>query len=221
MKPTIFAIIALTEEQIADFEKGLSPFLPADSISMVVAFIVEHGVHFTVSRKRKTKLGDYRQPFNGQPHRISVNGDLNKYAFLVTTLHEMAHLVVYNNYGNRVKPHGTEWKTAFLEISQPLLNRGIFPEDVTMALTNYLKNARASSCADPRLYRVLSRYDKHQPVRVEDLKKGTIFKLNGKIFVKGKKLRTRFECEDVYSRRKYRVLGLAEIDNVVEETNEQ
>lgn len=187
----------------------------------MVAFIIEHKVQFTVSKKRKTKLGDYRAPFQGKPHRISVNGDLNPFAFLITTLHEMAHLLTFNAHGNRVKPHGAEWKKAFLEVSQPVLEKSIFPEDVQLALTNYLQNARASSCADPRLYRVLSRYDKSTRLRVEDLKKGTKFKLNDKIFVKGKKLRTRFECEELYSRRKYRVLGVAEIDKVLEEINEQ
>ena len=44
--------------------------------------------------------------------------------------------------------------------------------------------------------------------------KGEYFKLNGKTFVKGKKLRTRFECEDANTGKKYRVLGLAEVKRI-------
>ncbi|MGB1102455.1 MAG: SprT-like domain-containing protein [Crocinitomicaceae bacterium] len=208
-------------QEIEGFEKALMPFIPDQAIPAVVAFIVKYNVHFTVSKKRKTKLGDYRHPHDGKPHRISVNGNLNPYAFLITTLHEMAHLLTYVRYENRVRPHGVEWKNAFKFISQPLIEKGVFPDDVSLALSNYLRNAKASSGADPRLYRVLSRYDENPQLRVEDLEFGTKFKLNGKIFVKGRKLRTRFECEEVYSQRRFRVLGVAQIEYIIEEKNEQ
>ncbi len=191
----------------------LAPFMPAFATTYVAAFLIEHVVHFTVSKKRKTKLGDYRQPFQGKPHRISVNGNLNAYAFLVTTIHEMAHLAAFEQYGNTIKPHGKEWKMVFKKLFQPLIQSGELPEDVTLAVHNYLKNAKASSCSDDRLYRVLKRYDKNRGVRVEELNFGAEFKLNGKIFVKGRKLRTRFECREVSSQKMYRVLGLAEVDN--------
>ena len=39
-------------------------------------------------------------------HRISVNGNLNKYSFLITLIHELAHLLTFTQYKNRVDPHG-------------------------------------------------------------------------------------------------------------------
>lgn len=200
--------------KIAAFSNQLSPFLPQGCSDYIAAFIIEHTVHFTVSKKRKSKFGDYRHPYQGKPHRISVNGDLNPYAFLITTLHEMAHLTAYVKYKNSIKPHGLEWKAEFKAIAHPLLNKIELPKDVTLALSNYLKNAKASSCTDDRLYRVLRRYDKRKGVAVEELEKGSLFKLNGKIFVKGRKLRTRFECQDVSSQKFYRVLGLAEVEKI-------
>jgi len=200
------------QKQIEKFSLQLRPFLPDFSATIVAQFLIENIVHFTVSKKRKTKLGDYRQPYNGKPHRISVNGDLNKYAFLVTTLHEMAHLMTFQKYGNSVKPHGKEWKNEFKKITQPVFEKEHLPEDITIALKNYLINAKASSCSDDKLYRVLKRYDKKKRLTVEELDFGEKFKLNGKIFVKGKKLRTRYECNEFGTERKYRVLGLAEID---------
>lgn len=198
----------------------MTPFLPKETTTYVAEFLIDNIVHFTVSKKRKTKLGDYRHPYKGSPHKISVNGDLNPYAFLVTTLHEMAHLTTFVRYGNRIKPHGAEWKKEFQKISQPVLDLVILPTDVTLALNNYLVNAKASSCSDDRLYRVLKRYDKRVGVHLEELKMGAIFKLNGKTFVKGKKLRSRFECEELSSRKKFRVLGLAEVVHIENKSNE-
>lgn len=205
------------EEKIAKFAEQLDPFLPKNTSEYVAAFLIDKIVHFTVSKKRKTKLGDYRHPYQGKPHRISVNGDLNPYSFLITTLHEMAHLTTYEKYGNRVKPHGIHWKVEFKTIADPIFEKVTLPVDVDMALKNYLQNARASSCSDDRLYRVLKRYDKKKGITLEELESGSVFKLNGKIFVKGKKLRTRFECTEVATKKKYRVLGLAEIEKIEKE----
>ena len=52
---------------------------------------------------------------------------------------------------------------------------------------------------------------------MEHLKQGDVFKLKGKVFRLGKKLRKRFECRELNSGRMYRVLGLAEVDELLEE----
>lgn len=204
-----------TSEKIVEFSEKLRPFLPLESTYYVAKFIIEEKVQFTVSKARKTKLGDYRQPWQGQPHRISVNGDLNQYAFLVTTIHEMAHLTAFQKFGNKVKAHGVEWKMEFVDLFQPIIDKNILPEDITLAVNNYLKDAKAASCSDDRLYRVLRRYDKNKGVLVEHLEKGAIFELKGKQFQLGRKLRKRYECKEINSGRTYRVLGLAEVEKVL------
>ncbi|MEX1001018.1 MAG: SprT-like domain-containing protein [Crocinitomicaceae bacterium] len=203
-------------EKIVGFSEKLRPFLPEGAEYYVAQFLFEKVVHFTVSKARKTKLGDYRQPWEGKPHRISVNGDLNPYTFLITTIHEMAHLTTFEKYGNRVNPHGAQWKSEFKELFQPIIEKDILPEDVTLAVSNYLKSAKAASCSDDKLYRVLRRYDKNRGILVEHLQEGDVFILKGKTFVLGKRLRKRFECKEVYSKRLYRVLGLAEVEEVIE-----
>lgn len=200
-----------------DFEhkyaQALKPFLPQESLEYVVNLIIHHQVHFKVSKPRKSKLGDYRIPHQGQGHRISVNGDLNQYSFLITTIHEFAHLVTFKEYGRQVMSHGNEWKQTFKVLFQPLFEIDFLPNDVTLALTNYFKNTPASSCTDDRLYRVLKRYDtKTENVTlVEHLPIHSIFELNGKIFVKGKKLRKYYLCQELNTTKSYRVLGLAEV----------
>ena len=156
-------------EKVVKFSEKLRPFLPTGTEHYIAGFIVEKTVHFTVSKARKTKLGDYRQPWQGQPHRISVNGNLNQYAFLVTTVHEMAHLTTFEKYGNKVRSHGEEWKVEFKGLFQPIMQKEVLPTDINQAVSNYLKSAKAASCSDDKLYRVLRRYDKNRGILVEHL----------------------------------------------------
>lgn len=91
----------------------LQQFLPPDTVNPVLAYLHQYKVHLTVARERQSILGDYRHRTSQDHHRISVNGNLNPYAFLVTLLHELAHLLTFEQYGNRVQAHGKEWKTLF------------------------------------------------------------------------------------------------------------
>ncbi|MFK8045021.1 MAG: sprT domain-containing protein [Crocinitomicaceae bacterium] len=207
-------MISQKEKYISTLEK----FLPTGTENYIAGLIISCKTHFKISAKRKTKLGDYRMPHDGKGHRISVNGDLNEYAFLVTTVHEFAHLKAFEDFGKRIKPHGIEWQKSFAELFQPILQLKILPTDVTLALNNYLKKAKASSCTDDALYRVLKRYDKEQHLRVEHLKLGDKFILNNLKFEKGKKLRKYYLCRNITNNRQYRVLGVAEIQ---EQLNEQ
>lgn len=198
-----------------DYCHVLNRFLPEGTVEYVADLILNYETHFRIAKKRKTKLGDYRSPRNGKGHYISVNGDLNKYAFLITAIHEFAHLTTYNKYGHKAAPHGLQWKQEFKLLFNPIFELTNLPEDVTLAMTNYLKNAKASSCSDDKLSRVLKRYDKkNNALLVEHLKIGEKFKLKGKSFVKGKKLRKYYLCQDLISGRDYRVLGLAEVESI-------
>jgi predicted SprT family Zn-dependent metalloprotease len=199
-------------EKIQQFATTLRRFLPAGSEEYVAEYLLEKVVHFTITKERKTKYGDYRHPHAGKPHQISINGNLNKYAFLVTTIHELAHLTAFEKYRHTVSAHGDEWKREFQLVFKPLLDKEILPIDVTLALTNYLRNIKATSCGDEALYRVLRRYDKRPAVFLEHLVFGEKFKLNDRIFVKGKKLRKRYECVAVDTSEKYHVLGIAEVE---------
>jgi len=191
---------------------ALTRFLPDDTVNYVADLILDYECHFRISAKRKTKLGDYRFPRQGKGHRISVNGDLNKYGFLITTIHEFAHLTTYNKFKHKVNPHGNEWKQEFKLLFDPIFELAKLPTDIELALKNYLQNAKASSCTDDKLMRVLKRYDKNNDaILVEQLEIGTKFKLNNKSFVRGRKLRKYYLCQEIDSKREYKVLGLAEV----------
>lgn len=197
----------------------LKKYIPPDSIDYIIDLLFDQPVHFKVSKPRKTKHGDFRPGRKGEPHRITVNGDLNPYAFLITTVHEFAHLVTHEKHGSRVKAHGNEWKNEFRKLLIPLLDLGLLPEDIQEALKNSLYRLKASTCTDKNLYRTLKKYDKpkHNSVLLEDLQHEDQFRLGKRIFKRGPLRRTRYLCQDVRTNKLYLVSGLAEVERYEDE----
>lgn len=193
---------------------ALQPFLPEGSLSGVVFYLNTYKIRFTVTRERRTVLGDYRHPFRGQPHRISVNGNLNPYAFLITFLHEVAHLLAYELYKNTIPPHGKEWKALFNKVLSEFLDKGFFPSELETVLKRSLRNPAASSCADETLYRELRKYDKvkENVLLLEQLMPGQKFKIKGgREFILGEKRVKRYKCKEVITGKYYLFSGLHEV----------
>ena len=195
----------------------LQSYLPHGSFNEVLFYLQHHHVHLTISRKRQSILGDYRHALSDKNHRISVNGNLNKYAFLITLLHELAHLFTYEKFGHRVQAHGLEWKNEFGKILAKFLLQKVFPADIEKALLHTLQNPAASSCGDEKLLRVLHKYDeKATGVHlVEQLAEGAMFVIKGgRIFKKGEKIRKRFKCVEVKTGKLYLFSGMYEVQVV-------
>jgi len=192
----------------------LAQYMPAEAAPVIARWIDYFQCEFKISRNRRTKLGDYRHPFRGEGHKISVNNDLNSYAFLVTTVHEFAHLLTWNEYKNKVRPHGEEWKRNFKRMMAPFLDQDIFPEDIRVAIHHYLHNPAAASCTDLRLSRALKAYDfrKEDAKRLEELPVNAIFKIkDGRRFRKGERLRKRYRCVSLDNGNTYLFNPLAEV----------
>ncbi len=184
----------------------LNHYVPPRAGALVLPLLQQYKVHLTITRERKTVLGDYRHAHHQNAHRISVNGNLNAYSFLITLIHEIAHLVTFLNYRNRVTAHGKEWKNTYRLLLQDFLAQVIFPQDIALSLQSNLHNLPASSCADEDLMRILRRYDKKKSDRalVEELPDGALFSIDeGKLFKKGKQLRKRFQCMEVKTGKLY------------------
>jgi SprT protein len=198
--------------------EALKEYLPENSFEAVMQYLVQYKVQLTVARQRQSILGDYRHAHAGKNHRISVNGNLNPYSFLITLLHELAHLLTYERHGNRVQAHGGEWKTLFGEILSQFLQQQIFPEDIRLALTRSLHNPAASSCADEKLLRILQRYDPPREgiMLLEQLPEAAIFKIKGgRAFKKGEKIRKRFKCQEIGTGKWYLFSPVYEVKTVV------
>ena len=197
-----------------DKEQILSQYMPVGAAPIIAKWIDYFQCEFKISKKRTTKLGDYRHPYKGSGHKISVNNSLNSYAFLVTTVHEFAHLLTWNDHKSKVKPHGEEWKHNFKRMMTPFLEKEIFPEDVCEAIISYLKNPSAASCTDLKLSRTLKRYDDVSTdlLRIEELPPDAVFKIqDGRRFRKGEQLRKRYRCTCLDNGNTYLFNPLAEV----------
>jgi SprT protein len=182
----------------------LQSYLPAGSFEDVLYYLQHYKVHLTITRQRQSILGDYRHAHAGKTHRISVNGNLNKYSFLITLLHELAHLFTYEQFGHRVMAHGKEWKNEFSKILAKFLLKKIFPADIEKALLQTLQNPAASSCDDERNTGMYL---------VEALPEGSHFKIKGeRIFKKGEKIRKRYKCVEVKTGKLYLFSAVYEVE---------
>jgi SprT protein len=196
---------------------ALASYVPDGSFEPVLQYIINYKVQLTITRSRASVLGDYRHAHAGKNHRISVNGDLNKYAFLITLLHEIAHLITFEKHGNRVLPHGQEWKMLFGNLLTVFTQKNIFPYDVQQTLLRSINNPAASSCGDEKLLRVLKKYDERKEgiYFVEQITQGEKFKIKGnRIFEKGEKIRKRFKCKEIATGKWYLFSPVSEVTKV-------
>ncbi|MFD1628968.1 sprT domain-containing protein [Pseudopedobacter beijingensis] len=193
----------------------LSNYMPAEAAQIISGWINHYHCEFKITKNRNSKFGDYRPPYQGKGHRISVNHTLNPYAFLVTTVHEFAHLVTFNQWKNKVKPHGQEWKDTFKRMMLPFFALNILPRDVESALAKYLKNPAASSCSDANLFITLKKYDqekKSDNVLISEIPENHNFQIStGRVFKKLAKNRTRYRCIEINTGKIYLFSPLAEV----------
>lgn len=184
----------------------LQDYLPPGTYDAVLAYLRQYKVHLTVARERKSILGDYRHSTHHANHRISVNGNLNTYSFLITLLHELAHLLTFEQYGNKVLAHGREWKMVYAKMLAQFIQHKIFPADIEIELIRSLQNPAASTCAEDGLLRILRKYDAKESHHrlVEELSVHDLFRTSdGRIFKKGEKLRKRYKCIEVKTGKVY------------------
>ena len=184
----------------------IEQFLPANTGNYVLDLLKKYPVKFKIVKPRKSKLGDFKASPQTGNCQITINNNLEPLNFLITTLHEIAHLYNWKEYGRNIAPHGKEWKQQYIALFQPILNNQIFSEQELSILRQHLSNPKASSSADKSLS---NHFKKPNTKHVNDLQANQLFELNGKIFKIEKKLRTRYLCTELNSQRKYYVNGLA------------
>ncbi len=185
---------------------ALKDYIPEGTFERVSTFLHQYHIHLTITRQRTTVLGDYRNAVQGKNHRISVNGNLNKYAFLYTLIHEIAHLLVFDRYGHRVASHGKEWKAQFSMLLKDFLEENVFPADIREAVGRSLRNPAATSCAEDDLLRVFRNHDPHKKnvLFVEEVEEGKLFALrDGRIFKRGERVRKRYKCTELSTGKEY------------------
>ncbi|MBI4930832.1 MAG: SprT-like domain-containing protein [Bacteroidetes bacterium] len=206
----------------------LKKYIPEKSIDTITEWIYKYNFKLKVKKSRSSKEGDYMPPHNGKNHTITINHDLNKYAFLVTLIHEVAHLVTWEKYKERVNPHGKEWKSEYSNLLNYFLRNDklqneeekLFPKEIFLALHKHTMSPSAASCSDLHLSRVLKNFDADsETVYLEKISAGSSFRIisSGRkqskdTFIKGEKRRTRFKCIHTRTKREYLIHALCKVE---------
>lgn len=191
----------------------LSKYIPEHAVVPVFELIKANNVHLKIVNERVTRHGDYRKGLSGK-HEITVNGTLNKYRFLITLVHEIAHLVAFEKFGRAIKPHGNEWKYSFQLLMVPFIRPEIFPNQLLPLLARHFKNPSASSDTDATLALALKQFDQQNDKNyVFEIPYGSTFRIhNGKIFKKIALRTKRYECLEISSGRVYLFNPNAEVE---------
>lgn len=196
--------------------EALKKFLPENTFDYVYSYLDTYHIKLSITKERKTKYGDYRPPQRGDTHRISVNGNLNQYHFLLTLIHELAHLVAFDRFGFSIPSHGKEWKGTFQELMRPLLKPTIFPEDLFQAVEQSMSNVKSSSCYDADLAIALRKYDVNPlGTLIKELPIGSHFVApNNKKYKLLNKRRTRYEAVEILTNKHYLFPALYEVEKL-------
>lgn len=181
-------------------------YLPAQAHEYCFLLWQQNRFDFHLRKKRISKAGDFTCHQGSRP-RITVNHDLSVYEFLITYIHEVAHLHVHQQHGFRAEPHGEEWKKFFQQLLSPLLIPDVFPEPVLSSLKEHMLNPKASTYSDSGLTKQLRSLDPRvkSVTLLSDLPEGSLFDFQGRWFKKGKLKRTRVLCLEIKSKRQYLV----------------
>lgn len=132
----------------------------------------------------------------------------------MTLVHEIAHLVAFNECGRKIKPHGKEWKHIFQQFMLPFIRPEIFPNQLLPLLALHFKNPKATSDTDAKLSLALKQFDPENDKNyIFEIPQDGLFRLyNGKIFKRGQKRVKRYECLEVATGKIYLFNPNAEVE---------
>ncbi|MDK2908789.1 MAG: SprT protein [Bacteroidales bacterium] len=140
--------------------RGLTPYLPPGVAPMVTDLILAlPNLDLKIVEPRTRRRGDYQFKREVSRHQITINWDLSRHNFLITFLHEYAHLIAVQKYGNSIAPHGKEWKKEYRNVALPFVLSGKLHPVFTAAFKHYLVNPYASSERDTALMDACRRAD--------------------------------------------------------------
>lgn len=195
--------------------KVLKEYVPLEILNLI-QLPNRNELTIQVVKPRKSKLGDFKIFSGLKTPRITLNNNLNPFALTITLIHELAHLNVFSKFGQKVKPHGSEWKYEYKLLLTPIIRSNKLPEELQKVLIKSIEQPRASSCADYLLSKTLNKYDtkKHNEVKLESISDLDFFEYNKRVFQRLKLRRTRYLCLELDTSKKYLIHRLADIKKV-------
>jgi hypothetical protein len=192
----------------------LRKHIPAPAVSYCFQLWQDRHFKFKLRKSRQSKVGDFSCK-HGETPQITVNEDLHPFLFLITYVHEVAHLHVHEQYGHKAEAHGEEWKSKFRELLQPVMITEIFPDKILRGLRRHMVNPKASTFSDSEMTELLRDADPKwsRATLLSEIPEGSLFGLHGKWFRKGALQRTRVLCLELKTRRKFLVPADMPVEN--------
>ncbi len=192
----------------------LQQHIPAPSIEYCLHLWQSNPFKFKLRKSRQSKVGDFTCK-HGQVPQITVNNDLHPFLFLITYVHEVAHLHVHQRYGHKAEAHGEEWKNTFRDLLTPVMNTDVFPDKILRGLKRHMVNPKASTFSDAELTELFRSVDAKwsRATLLSEIPEGSLFGLHGKWFRKGALQRTRVLCLELKTKRKFLVPADMPVEN--------
>ena len=190
----------------------LKKYIPKNSEDIYLRILSENKFRLIIKNPRQTKYGDFRPSHNNKPATITINNNLCEAQFHLTFLHEIAHLIAWNKYKNKIKPHGQEWFYEFKLLLKESLENNIFSKEIEHAIIKcfFLKQNYNNNCI--AIKKAIKAENSTDILTIENIPENTVFTLkNNKQFLKEKKRRVKYLCTETKSKKKYLVHELAEI----------
>lgn len=189
----------------------LAQKVPAYGLPIVGRLVRAYDFRFRFAKPRRSKLGDFTRSAQGAV-TLTVNVDLSAELFLVTFLHEVAHLEATLGRTRRELPHGRRWQGCFGALLKELCRdaEGQMAQPLRDALLAHSAAPSATLHADVRLAALLLPAGKEASQSsveggsiVETLVAGTPFAYRGRSFLLAGKLSKRHYATELKSGRLY------------------
>ncbi|SHK13254.1 SprT-like domain-containing protein [Epilithonimonas mollis] len=190
----------------------LEQYLPENTLPFLKKWFGDYTIHIRITKGRNSKLGDYRK-LQDKSHQITVNSTLDRQLFFFVLTHELAHMLAFEKFSNRISAHGKEWKDTFREMLLESID--IYTNDLRPIILRFLKNPKANFMASPELVRYFHIKDSDENfVFIEDLLTNDKFIYRGdnyEILEKKKKL---YLCINLNNSKKYMFRPLAKVERL-------
>ena len=161
-------------------------------------------IEMCFQRSSKHRLGTFLVRDRSGIARVYVRRDLPLGQFMIVLCHEIAHAMVWREYGHRAQPHGEEWKFAFKMLLR-----------IVMSLYEFSPRWKSEALIQLDKPRVTYENETEEPdesegeIYIKNLPDGAEFFWKGKTYHKICLKRTRVLCQRVEDKRKYLFIGNA------------
>jgi len=197
----------------------LEQYLPESTLPFLKKWFGDYVIHIRITKNRDSKLGDYRK-LPDRSHQISVNSTLDKQLFFFVLTHELAHLIAFEKFNNRISAHGKEWKDTFREML--LESIAVYTPDLKPIIIKFSKSPKANFMASPDLVRYFHIKDPEDNFDfVENMSVNEVFLYKNEKYRIVEKKKKLYLCTNLNNLKKYLFRPLAKVERIIADEKKQ